>query len=262
MCSPVMLLLSRRPPSLPLNVDGKTKLQFEEQLREFWPRHTTFRSSNMIGPQPPYRALPAAKFLQWLDTALGSDSEQTTLFSDERRSFVSVNDITRVVCAAATTALQLAAPPAPPLIPGPPAPPTRVIVAVPSRHHDRCTACSTAASLIGCHAILLFLKASRQMFYLLCWCAYAPCLFPETGRLSLLPTCYRYGASSKPRIKEASRAVLNKAVLDGRQALVAATSSDSSSTPSCFEGVVTCLDVRWPWTRHLLSGAKAVETRG
>lgn len=115
----------------PVNVYGKTKLQFEEQLREFWPRHTTFRSSNIIGPQPPYRALPAAKFLQWLDTALGSDSEQTTLFSDERRSFVSVNDITRVVCAAATTALQLAAPPAPPLIPGPPAPPRAAVAPAP-----------------------------------------------------------------------------------------------------------------------------------
>ena len=78
------------------------------RYKRFWPfaevvPFTILRSSNMLGPLPPYRQGPTTvKFLQWLVTELTS-GRAVNAFEDEVRSYVSVEDFAAIVHAAAVS---------------------------------------------------------------------------------------------------------------------------------------------------------------
>ena len=100
----------------PVNAYGSSKLEFEKAIIRAWRSHVILRSSNILGPPACYNG--STKFLQWLDAKLqppppppppppsmtsgdgdgDGSSGPLTLFEDEIRSFVSVNDIARAIC--------------------------------------------------------------------------------------------------------------------------------------------------------------------
>jgi len=85
------------------NAYGRTKALMEEGLRANGTlRSIILRSSNILGPPAPYTG--KGKFLQWLTGALEekhrmevSSDRGVTLWSDEFRNFIWVDDIVKIV---------------------------------------------------------------------------------------------------------------------------------------------------------------------
>ena len=85
-------------PQRPINVYGRTKKACEDMLRHSAVRCVVLRSSNILGPPSPYTG--TGKFLQWLRGELARACEgdtvvreSVTLFHDEFRNFIWVEDI-------------------------------------------------------------------------------------------------------------------------------------------------------------------------
>eukprot|EP00927_Polykrikos_kofoidii_P025483 TRINITY_DN22873_c0_g1_i1.p1 TRINITY_DN22873_c0_g1~~TRINITY_DN22873_c0_g1_i1.p1 ORF type:complete len:366 (+),score=45.70 TRINITY_DN22873_c0_g1_i1:48-1100(+) len=80
----------------PINVYGQSKAEFDEYLvGRAQPTCVVLRSSNILGPVHPYVAT-GKKFLQWLDDRLQAH-ETTSLFEDEYRNYVWIDDLVAVV---------------------------------------------------------------------------------------------------------------------------------------------------------------------
>lgn len=80
----------------PVNTYGKLKAEFDAFLAERTEPHcAVLRLTNVLGPRHPYVST-GTKFLQWLDGQLRNNSP-TTLFEDEFRNYVWVEDIAAVV---------------------------------------------------------------------------------------------------------------------------------------------------------------------
>lgn len=82
----------------PRNAYGRSKLEFEAMLRRRWPRHLVLRSSNMVGASAPYTH--EGKFAQWVAKKLLRENGTVSLFGDEFRSFVPVDDVIGAILAA------------------------------------------------------------------------------------------------------------------------------------------------------------------
>jgi len=82
----------------PVNVYGRVKADMDEFLKSLTPppHVVILRPSNILGPQHPYFKSGGTKFLQWLDGRLRAN-ETSSLFMDEFRNYVWVEDLVAVV---------------------------------------------------------------------------------------------------------------------------------------------------------------------
>jgi dTDP-4-dehydrorhamnose reductase len=96
-----MVYDGNNPPYLPefnaapVNVYGKTKLSFEQQILENLENGIILRLSNMLGPAYQYNPC-GEKFLEWLYNAFDK-REVIGLKADEVRSFVNVFDVSDLI---------------------------------------------------------------------------------------------------------------------------------------------------------------------
>lgn len=84
----------------PANAYGASKLACERLVLAH-PRSVVLRLSNVLGPSFAYSSAGGGKFLEWLHDACVR-REYTGLRHDERRSFVFVGDVVRVIVALVT----------------------------------------------------------------------------------------------------------------------------------------------------------------
>jgi dTDP-4-dehydrorhamnose reductase len=83
------------PDPSPVNVYGKTKLDYEQQLLKNLPNAIILRLSNMLGPRYQYNPC-GEKFLEFLSKAF-QKKEFIGLKSDEIRCFVNVEDVVELI---------------------------------------------------------------------------------------------------------------------------------------------------------------------
>jgi dTDP-4-dehydrorhamnose reductase len=83
------------PDPSPVNVYGKTKLAFEQLLLQSLKHVVVLRLSNMLGPAYEYEPC-GEKFLEWLCKSFYA-KQFIGLKADERRSFVHVKDVCKLV---------------------------------------------------------------------------------------------------------------------------------------------------------------------
>lgn len=80
----------------PINVYGDSKASMERYVMQHLQHGYILRLSNMLGPACIYRRIKGEKFLQWLSGAM-KRKERIALKTDERRSFIAVDDVALVI---------------------------------------------------------------------------------------------------------------------------------------------------------------------